>query len=174
MLALLECAVGELNDNADDQGVKGAPDHVSVQPGALAVWDDCCDCDEESCGGQVWVRLVRAHPTDPFPTKVLRQLPCPDVIGVQVAVGIIRCVSSLDDQAKAPPPATLILEGHQMVCDMAALLRAAECCLEGDEVAVLDQWVPLGASGGCAGGEWTVWWDNPVTCSPIEPDEEEG
>lgn len=172
MLALLDCAVDELDDNAQAGNGLGAPAHRSVQPGASAVWDDCCDCEaDESCGGQVWVRVARAYPTDPLPIKVLRNIPCPDVVGVQVAVGIVRCVSTMDDLGRAPHPDQLIADGHQMVCDMAALLRAAECCIEDDEAAVLDQWTPLGASGGCAGGEWTLWWDAPITCSPIDPEE---
>jgi hypothetical protein len=169
---LLDCAVTELDANADSHQVAGAPAYRFVAPGGQIAFDNCCDCDHEEddgCGGQLYVRVIKAHPVSPIPTKILREIPCPDTIGVHLAIGVIRCAASLDDDGNPPSAETLNAESAQMVCDMAALLRALECCDTDDERTTIDTWTPLGPAGGCAGGEWSFWWTPRLAC----PDEDE-
>ena len=46
---------------------------------------------------------------------------------------------------------------------MTALHTAVACCGDQDET-VVDQWLPLGPTGGCIGGEWTAWIDITLDC----------
>lgn len=156
--ALLECAVEEL-DLVANPDVEGAPPRVFVNPGGEVAFDDCCEH-----GGQLWVRVIRAHPVSPIPTKVTREVPCQDPVGVQLGLGIIRCVHVLGDDGDAPSADVLTADARQMVCDMASLLRAIECCDTDDEGTTLDQWLPIPAQGGCVGGEWTFWWTPRIAC----------
>lgn len=155
---LLVCAADELDANATaNSALVGAPDYRFFAPGGLLVADNCCDCGDDDCGGQLYVRVVRAHPVSPVPTKVLREVPCRDPIGVQLAVGVFRCAHE-DPKGEAPPAEDLNADSNQMLADMAALLRALECCDTDDERTTVDQWLPQGPAGGCVGGEWTFWW----------------
>ena len=161
---LLVCAVDELEENAAAHDVAGAPDFRFVAPGGQVAFDNCCGCDTETeCGGQLYVRVVKAHPVNPIPTKILAEVPCPYPIGVQLAVGVVRCAHEADAET-GPTAEELNADSEQMVCDMAALLRALECCDTDDERTVVDQWVPLGPGGGCVGGEWTFWWTPRIAC----------
>lgn len=160
---LLDCAADELDRLPEvDPALDGAPERRYVAPGAVVAWDNCCD-------GQLVVRVARAWPANPFPTKVLAQVPCSYPIAVQIGLSIVRCVAVLDDRGRAPSADETHADGHQMVSDMGALLRAIECCLDEDAGdTVIDQWAPLGPNGGCAGGEWLIWWAPSLVAAPFE------
>jgi len=151
---ILGCVVDELVDIGSP-----VPSHISVQPGAVA-WDDCCD-------GQLWVRVVRAHPTSTFPNKTLEVRPCGLEVATQIGVGIIRCSTGLEalQWAEDPTAAALTADAQQQVCDMGAIYRALACCLDwSDGDVIVDQYAPLGPQGGCYGGEWLAWLDAELAC----------
>lgn len=159
---LLACAVTQLE-------AVGAPvpDRRFIAPGLEVAWDDCCD-------GQLWVRIIKVHPVNPFPTKVLATVPCPYPMGANLGLGILRCGSGLgqlDQPEAAPTIADLTGDARQMTCDMAALSAAIDCCYDriGDGETTSDQWSPLGPGGGCYGGEWTLWIDVDLTCPEEAP-----
>lgn len=111
------------------------PGRSFVQPGGQGAWDDCCD-------GQLWIRIISIQPAS-------TSIPgCPPEWDVLLGLGIIRCVSTVDDRGIAPPAASLTSEAAQMVSDLEAL-----------ESVVAEhknqRWIPLGPQGGCAGGEWS-------------------
>lgn len=126
---------------------------VFLNPGLDVAWDVCC-------GGQLWIRVVRLHPVNPLPTKVFNTTECRYPLGVQIAVGIIRCQSGLEIlDTPSPKPAQfeafgtdLTNDAEQMLLDMAAIYRVL--C---DAGIMIDTWTPLGPKGGCYGGEWTAW-----------------
>lgn len=148
---LLTCAEASLADTP-----AGVPGRVFINPGGLEPWDNCC-----ADGGQLWVRIVRSHPTNPFPLKSLSATPCP-YVATQIGIGTVRCVHTVDDRGRAPSVEEMTSDAGTMVCDMAALYEAIVCC----EDLTLDEWTPRGADGGCAGGEWLVWTDAPLVCPP--------
>lgn len=124
-----------------------------LNPGIDVAWDVCC-------GGQLWIRVVRMHPVNPLPQKVFNTSECGYPLGVQIAVGIIRCQSGLEILDVASPKAEqfsafgedLTADASQMLLDMAAIYRVL--CGAG---IMVDMWTPLGPKGGCYGGEWTAW-----------------
>jgi hypothetical protein len=113
-----------------------------VQPGEQVAWDQC-DCD-----GQAWVRLVRADPV--YGTRKANGKRCVVRWDVQLAVGVLRCVTGPSDRGTLPKAATITTEGHRFADDFAALLAAVECDQYTD---TLLEAVPLGPEGGCAGSE---------------------
>jgi hypothetical protein len=116
-----------------------------IAPGLEVAWDDCCD-------GQVWVRLLQLIPLDQFNTRKASGHNCAvDVWEITAAVGVVRCVHSLNDDGQAPPPDAITLDGVQMAEDMQALMGAIQCCIQPGSFV---RWNPTGPSGGCAGGEW--------------------
>lgn len=114
---------------------------VHVNPGEVA-WDGCCD-------GQLWGRIVAV---DPHVSAQAATVACGvDYWLVTVAVGVIRCVETVDDRGNSPRPARVEADGRQQALDLAAIERAVLC---DDRVHTVNGWTPLGPEGGCAGGEW--------------------
>ncbi|MBE3130028.1 MAG: hypothetical protein IMZ54_04815 [Acidobacteria bacterium] len=126
---------------------------VFLNPGIDVAWDVCC-------GGQLWIRVVRMHPVNPLPSKAFPSSACGYPLGVQIAIGVIRCQTGLEIlDTPEPKPAQfdtfgtqLTGDAEQMLLDMAAIYRVL--CEAG---IMIDQWNPLGPKGGCYGGEWTAW-----------------
>lgn len=149
----------------------GAPRRSMVVPGGPAVWDDCCDDDE---GGTLWVRTVRVWPSKVFPNKDLDAVPCRAGLAVQLGIGIVRCVKAMDDRGNPVTPTEYQEYARVANCDMAAIHQGIVGIPDYDEatagVLAVDQWTPLGESGNCAGGEWTIWVEACLQC----PDPEGG
>lgn len=137
-------------------------DRVLLVPGALPAWDECCD-------GFLYVRLVSMYPTAgqsaPFPNQDTRPGNCkPVMIASQLAIGVLRCAATVDDNGVVPTAATLTAEARGMTADASILLAAIKCCIAdmaGDSGSLVEQlllgaWQPLGPDGGCVGGEWTL------------------
>lgn len=129
-----------------------APGRVSLYPGAEVVWDDCCD-------GQLWLRVLEVTPAGLGQQQSVGQSlvqPC----GVPAwtalyGLGLVRCVSALDDQGNAPASSQLTEDTLQGNADRASLLRAITCTIPAfvEKITIVN-WLPLGPEGGCAGGEW--------------------
>lgn len=123
------------------------PARVLLMPGGEVVWDG------SENKGQLWIRVVAIVP----------HYPSGAVTGVQgfklgaaawdatIALGILRCVATVDDRGRPPKASKMSSETEQMLSDastLAGILNQAE------EVAELTAWTPLGPEGGLAGGEW--------------------
>ena len=116
----------------------------SLVPGGEVAWD-ACDCE-----GQLWVRLINIVPTG-------QEANCPPTMwNLVLGVGVVRCVSSLDDQARPPTAAKMTSEAKVMTQDAADIYEALVCCSidNAQRGPTIGQWSPVGALGGCAGGEW--------------------
>lgn len=118
---------------------------TAVYPGAEVAWDDCCD-------GQLWMRIADLAPAGNQPVQ-----PCGVLLwAATLGLGILRCVSTLDDQGNAPTPAELNADSVQMGVDRAELLATIQCGFVAlAEKITIVRWLPIGPGGGCAGGEWT-------------------
>jgi hypothetical protein len=76
-----------------------------------------------------------------------------------VAVGVVRCASTVDDRGNPPSPESLTLEAAQMSQDRADLERVIRCDwgnVPGAMRVNFLRWTPFGPRGGCVGGEWQV------------------
>jgi hypothetical protein len=116
-----------------------------VAPGLEVAWDDCC-------AGQVWVRLLQLIPLPQFQKRKASGENCAvDVWEITAAIGVVRCVHSVDDDGQPPTPEELTADGIQGAEDMQALMGAIQCCVQ---PSAFVRWNPVGPMGGCAGGEW--------------------
>lgn len=142
--ALLVCAVEALTDAGLD-----VPATVVAAAGTEVPVDDCCE-------GLLYARVIQQHVsmanyplyTGPDPNG------CGSQFAAQVGLGIWRCVTGLAamEQGEAPTAVEQTADTARALADAKALL-AAICCAEGRP----DVWTPVGAAGGCVGGEWTLW-----------------
>ena len=139
--------LAELLTKAEEALWCAPPSLVFLAPGAEVAWDECCE-------GQLWIRVIRAHPVDPPPSKTFNVNGCGYRLGIQIGLGVIRCQTGLDSQdaSKHPTAAQLTADAVTMLRDAGALERVL-CAAE----LIIDQWTPLGPKGGCYGGEWTAW-----------------
>jgi hypothetical protein len=167
MLDLLDCAENAMNGAGTPVG------RAHLVAGLDAVWDDCCAADDAAggAGGTLWVRVIETYPTagqgSPYPQRDVSTRSChPFAWAAQLAVGVVRCTPTVDDNGVAPSPDAITLSALEMTRDRATLETAIRCCFANPDGApegmeegkvILFGWVPLGANGGCAGGEWTVY-----------------
>lgn len=125
-----------------------------VIPGDAAVGDYAGDCDDKC--GMAWVRLVTAYPATAVGTLDERVGNCGSSLGVDIEVGILRCLPVEEDGG--PPPAETMVEvtGLQ-TADMLAMWRAINCCesLPNKEF-ILGGYQPMGPLGGLVGGNFSL------------------
>lgn len=165
MLHLLDCAEQSMIEANTPVG------RAHLVAGLDAVWDDCCESDEDTPGGTLWVRVIEQYPTagqsSPYPQRDTSPRSChPFMYSVQLAVGVVRCTPTVDDNGVAPSPTAISLSALEMTRDRANLEAAIRCCFADPETlpmgmeegkVILFGWNPVGANGGCAGGEWTLY-----------------
>lgn len=125
-------------------GLTVKPGRSVVVAGNNVAWDDCCD-------GQLSVRVVTVTPI----YKGSPMNGCPVGTEMVLGVGIVRCISTLDDRGMPPTEAEMMEDGSVMLRDMRELGNALQCVtVPGALASWMGEWTPLGAMGGCAGGEW--------------------
>ncbi len=146
LLAARDCLAAELA-----RSPAGPACRVMVAYGVVAPTMDGCACScEPDSQGDAWVRLVQLEPDATFET--LGSGGCPGVWQAVIELGTYRCVPVPEAEdvltARQMTDTALLLAG-----DMAALLRVLDCCPTlRERNAVADLYVPIGPSGGCAGG----------------------
>lgn len=125
-----------------------------ILPGAEVAWDYTGDCGEGTCG-MAWVRLISVYPSSVIGTPDESAGNCSALIGMDVEIGIARCVSQPDDDGNPPAPADLQADAALQVADAMALRKAAVCCAPEKDF-ILGPYIPVGPSGGLVGGVWTI------------------
>jgi hypothetical protein len=123
-------------------------------PGTEVAWDYCGECSSRKCG-MGYVRIVSVYESDSFPTPNPDQSRCGSPLAVQLAVGALRCLPTMEQDGSLPDEAAMLEAGLAVIADMGAMREALRCC-DVDEL-VIGAYTPLGARGGCVGGEWSVW-----------------
>ena len=141
---LLDCAETELTA----AGLV-VPSLIVASAGTSVPVDDCCE-------GLLYARVIQQHVSKtnwplysgPDPNG------CGNQYGAQIGLGIWRCVTGLAalEQGHAPTAAEQSADAEIALQDAKAL-AAAICCADG----IPDNWQPIGADGGCVGGEWVLW-----------------
>lgn len=146
--ALAACLCAEIEDPAN--GVPGVC-FCGVVPGDQppAVYSGNCS---DACG-MAWVRLVTMYPATGVGIAESRPIRCDPALGVDVEVGMLRCMSVGDERGNLPS----LEEQHDAVAlqmaDSMVMLKALLCCdAFGSEVVIVGQYQPVGPQGGLVGG----------------------
>lgn len=152
-----------------------AVDLVTLAPGQTVAWDNCCDN-----GGQLYVRVIEVYPTAgtgaAFPGVDVQQQCGVSLLAAQIAVGVIRCAHTIDDEGNPPTAAEMTSDTLNMTADMSILFDAIKCCFGPSQRHFkINNWAPQGVRGGCVGGEWTLYVAlSPCRCLPQDDDGEDG
>jgi hypothetical protein len=139
----------------------------AVEIGDLA-WSDCCD------EGHLYIRVVRMNAVSPFPQATLAPSNCALEMSALVELGILRCVGNLEDgSGYAVSPAERTLDSLQNARDASILFNVLKSATPdwANHPLVIEQWVPLGPQGGCAGGAWQFHMDVALCeCGHVDED----
>lgn len=119
-----------------------------VVPGDEVALDYAGDCDD-ACG-MAWVRLLTAYPSVQVGQPVGEPGNCARGIGIEVEMGIVRCLD-VGDGSTPPEPASLSASAVLQVADMMAMWRAVYCCQNRKDF-IIGQYVATGPQGGIVGG----------------------
>lgn len=125
-----------------------------VIPGDAAVGDYAGDCST-ACG-MAWVRLMTVYPATVVGVPNEAAGNCSATIGLEIEVGILRCLSIPED-GEPPSAGELLAVTDLQTRDAMSIWRAITCC---DAInvrdSILSAYQPMGPMGGLVGGAYTV------------------
>jgi hypothetical protein len=135
------------------------PSLVFIAPGASVAWDNCCEND-----GQLWIRVIRVHPTagprgGPFPSLDTVQACGIVQLALTVGLGAVRCAHTVTDGGEPPSGDDMTADSMNIFMDASDLLAAAMAGIPSVKRVrklLVGAWTPAGPTGGCAGGEWEL------------------
>lgn len=166
LTSILSAAASALNEDGRPTG------RVTLSPGAQVAWDDCCE-------GQLYLRIIEVYPSagrggsGAFPQidAVQKGVGCGiTLLGLHLALGVIRCAATLDDEGNAPTDAQMSANTLDATADLATLLDVIACDvaeIDGILARKVGRWLPQGVNGGCHGGEWDFYVGiDPCLCQP--------
>jgi len=135
------------------KGEEALPGLVSLQPGNTVSWDNCCEG-----GGTLWVRVVSAdaRPAGAQPCDITH-------LSVRAALGAVRCVHVVDEDGTFPTAEEMDGDTLATTGDADLLLRTLREWEPAGALAkfrvpkslTIENGLPQGPQGGCAGWEWT-------------------
>ena len=130
-----------------------SPDRVvHVVPGSLPAFDEACD-------GLLYGRIESVTFDSSSQFRDFGGNVCGDSrMLVTVAVGLVRCISVVDDRGAAPAPSEILLDGLHMT-ENAQTIHEGLSMVDGLNIR---SWRPLAAEGGVTGGEWGLVFSIPV------------
>lgn len=129
-----------------------------ISPGTPA-WDDCGCSDETGDGGLLTLHVISIEPVYSGSSSGSSAGCGPAMWRYTAALGVYRCVSTLDDDGLPPSEFNVTQDGLSVIRDMAELRAVLACELPeitGVMRASLGDWTPADPQGGCAGGQWTA------------------
>lgn len=118
-------------------------DLITVSPGEVA-WDFPRDCSEPPL---VYVQIRSVSPNPQGATRLATGEVCVVLWDVVAAIGVMRCVATLDDTLQAPPPSEITSDALTILGDERTLLEIVA------SLGSTGAWTPLGPEGTMAGGE---------------------
>lgn len=142
------------SDDPNPCGIAPEPCRVGIYLGGEVPWDSC---GEGSCSGKdgmLWAKLVSIDPV----TGADQAGSCNTYMWT-AEIGVVRCVASVTNSGTPPKMDIIESDAEQQAADADAIYSALACCASRPESlhnVSLTRWNPLGPSGGCAGGAWTV------------------
>lgn len=152
-LAKVAAALSDCLCDALKRSGAGPTCFCGVVGGESPAWDYCGECDGSTCGmGYIVVQSV--FPTSVFPEEET-YAKCATQMAAVLTVGALRCAPTMSEDGSLPGEEEMLEAFLATNADMGAMLEAIQCCDAFDDYA-LGSWTPLGPTGGCAGGEWTL------------------
>lgn len=138
----------------EDAGVE-TPCYTGPVPGDGVVSNYAWECqDTEGTGcGVAWVRMITAYPAVGVGVPADGPDGCGTLVGVDLEIGIARCVSVADNNGEAPPKEDMMQAAATQADDMMLIRKAIKCCssLDSQDYA-LGSYMPTGPGGGPGGG----------------------
>lgn len=123
---------------AAQQHLTDSVGRVVLSPGEEPAWDDCCQ-------GQLYVRLRQVQPRNSEPGCFATAWT------YRLAIGVVRCAATVNNQGEPPSARQVTNDAEEMLRDMNQLQQTL---LDVGHTSQVEEWQPLGPSGGCHGGEW--------------------
>jgi hypothetical protein len=125
------------------------PCFCGVMPGEAVAFDYAGSC-ADACG-MAWVRLASAYPSTAI--GIASGVPgnCSSTIGLDVELGIVRCIEVGSADGAPPTPEQLNEAAILQQADLLAIWRAVACCRQSKDW-ILGQYAPFGPEGGLVGG----------------------
>jgi len=148
LAALATCLCAQIQDP-----LNGVPDvcFCGIVPGEAALGDYAGDCDVKC--GMAWVRMVTIYPSNSVGAALLEPGNCKHGMGMDVEMGMLRCISAGDSLGNPPSPEELLAASELQIADALVMHRAVYCC---DTIpprdVILGQYQTIGPSGGLVGG----------------------
>lgn len=124
-----------------------------IVPGSTVALDYSGNCDDKC--GMAWVRMSAAYPSAQIGIPSVTPGNCTIGIGVDVELGVVRCITPGGDNGEPPEPAELAAASVLQQADMMAMWRAVACCRTSKDWAI-GQYVPYGPEGGLVGGALNI------------------
>lgn len=121
--------------------------------GGEVPWDECGDGGCSNKDGMLWAKLIGVNPVSGQSTSTK----CADYLWT-AEVGVVRCIAGVTTNG-VPGMGLIEADANRQVTDADAIFTALTCGLAPDSLLAdveLTSWSPLGPSGGCAGGAWTM------------------
>jgi hypothetical protein len=152
LTVLATCLCAEIKNPA-----WGVPDvcFCGVVPGDAVFGMYAGDCNDVC--GMAWVRMVTVYPSHAVGSLITEPANCEYGLGVDVEMGITRCMSVGDEQGNLPSPAQQLAAVELQVADALIMQRALYCCdaIPHKDV-ILGQYQTIGPEGGLIGGTFTM------------------
>lgn len=131
-----------------------------LAPGNNVAWDDCCN-------GQLYVRVVSIIGESSLSKPAMQ--PCAQIYQMRVAIGVMRCAHTVNDQGIPPTVEELNCDTYDTLRDRFDVMKALVCRvpgIRGVSALRIEDWMLQGPQGGCVGGEITIRFnvDACVTC----------
>jgi len=146
--ALAACLCAQIED--PDNGVPKVC-YCGVVPGDQPPAAYAGDC-KVACG-MAWVRLATLYPATGVGVADSRPSRCTPALGIDVEVGILRCMSVGDERGNLPSAREQRDAVDLQMADSVVMLKALLCCEAFDsDVVIVGQYQPLGPQGGLVGG----------------------
>lgn len=116
-------------------------------PGSDVALEYMGDCGERC--GMAWVQITGAYPASGIGVPDITPSNCRKAIGVDVQIGVARCMPVGNEQGEPPTEGQLREAVEQQVKDMMSVRAAILCCSAEDLIA--GPVVPFGPEGGVYG-----------------------
>jgi hypothetical protein len=150
---ILKDALDLLTGPSSECCISPAPCRTALYLGGEVPWDECGSGCGNGKSGMLWAKLISVDPQGPAQGGNC------DTWQWTAEFGIVRCIATVSNNGNPPSATAIQVDADQQIADADAIFTALNCCASRPEtlqdVTVL-RWQPLGPTGACAGGTWTV------------------